>query len=61
MNQSGMLPLIYAHLMSLALIRDVFFRQVDQGKGPVDKRSAEVEAPKPSGKKGAKAGANAEA
>ena len=35
MNQSGMLPLIYAHLMSLALIRDVFFRQVEQGKGPV--------------------------
>jgi hypothetical protein len=35
MSQSGMLPLIYAHLMSLALIRDVFFRQVEQGKGPV--------------------------
>ena len=32
--QSGMLPLIYAHLMSLSLIRDVFFRQVEQGKGP---------------------------
>lgn len=35
MNQSGMLPLIYAHLMSLALIRDVFFRQAEQGKGPL--------------------------
>jgi hypothetical protein len=35
MNQSGMLPLIYAHLMSLALIRDVFFRQTNQGKGPM--------------------------
>ena len=35
MNQSGMLPLIYAHLMSLALIRDVFFRQASQGKGPM--------------------------
>jgi hypothetical protein len=35
MAQSGMLPLIYAHLMSLSLIRDVFFRQVEQGKGPV--------------------------
>ena len=34
MAQSGMLPLIYAHLMSLSLIRDVFFRQVEQGKGP---------------------------
>lgn len=35
MAQSGMLPLIYAHLMSLSLIRDVFFRQVEQGKGPI--------------------------
>ena len=35
MAQSGMLPLIYAHLMSMALIRDVFFRQVEQGKGPL--------------------------
>ena len=35
MNQSGMLPLIYAHLMSLALIREVFFRQTSQGKGPM--------------------------
>ncbi len=35
MAQSGMLPLIYAHLMSLSLIRDVFFRQVEQGKGPL--------------------------
>lgn len=34
LNQNGMLPLIYAHLMSLALIRDVFYRQVQQGKGP---------------------------
>jgi hypothetical protein len=34
MAQSGMLPLIYAHLTSLSLIRDVFFRQVEQGKGP---------------------------
>ena len=34
MAQSGMLPLIYAHLMSLSLIRDVFFRQLEQGKGP---------------------------
>ncbi len=35
MNQSGMLPLIYAHLMSLALIREIFFRQAEQGKGPL--------------------------
>ena len=35
MNQSGMLALIYAHLFSLSQIRDVFGRQVAQGKGPV--------------------------
>ena len=35
MNQSGMLPLIFAHLFSLAQIRDIFGRQVAQGKGPV--------------------------
>ena len=40
MNQSGMLPLIYAHLMSLALIRDVFFRQTEQGKGPLGAAAA---------------------
>ena len=34
MNQSGMLPLIYAHLFSLAQTRDIFARQVQQGKGP---------------------------
>jgi len=34
MNQSGMLPLIYAHLFSLSLIRDVFGRQMAQGKVP---------------------------
>jgi hypothetical protein len=35
MNQSGMLPLIYAHLFSLPQIREVFSRQVMQGKGPI--------------------------
>ncbi|MEO8618502.1 MAG: SapC family protein [Sphingomicrobium sp.] len=35
MNQSGMLSLIFAHLMSLSLIREVFYRQVQQGKGPL--------------------------
>lgn len=34
-NQSGLLPLIYAHLFSLDLVREVFGRQVQQGKGPV--------------------------
>ena len=35
MNQNGMLPLIFAHLFSLAQIRDIFSRQVTQGKGPI--------------------------
>ena len=35
MNQNGMLPLIYAHLFSLAQTRDVFSRQLKQGKAPV--------------------------
>ena len=35
MNQSGMLALIYAHLFSLSQIREVFSRQVAQGKGPI--------------------------
>lgn len=33
-NQNGMLPLIYAHLFSLSQVREVFGRQVAQGKGP---------------------------
>lgn len=34
-NQSGLLPLIFAHLFSLELMRDIFGRQVAQGKGPI--------------------------
>ena len=34
MNQNGMLPLIFAHLFSLSQVRDIFSRQVQQGKGP---------------------------
>jgi hypothetical protein len=34
-NQNGMLPLIYAHLFSLELVREIFGRQISQGKGPV--------------------------
>jgi hypothetical protein len=30
-----MLALIYAHLFSLSQIREVFSRQVQQGKGPI--------------------------
>ncbi len=42
MNQSGMLPLIYAHLFSLSQMRDVFARQMQQGKAP-----AQVSQPAP--------------
>ncbi len=34
-NQNGLLALIYAHLFSLELMRDIFGRQVELGKGPV--------------------------
>jgi len=33
-NQSGMLPLIYAHLFSLQLMRELFQHQIEQGKMP---------------------------
>ena len=42
MNQSGMLAAIYAHLFSLSQIRDVFARQVQQGKGPAGAQLAET-------------------
>ena len=35
MVQSGLLPLVYVHLISLSLIRDIFARQMQQGKVPV--------------------------
>lgn len=35
MNQSGLLPLVYAHLFSLSLIREIFARQMQLGKVPV--------------------------
>ena len=34
MNQNGILPLIYAHLFSLTEMRNVFGRQMQQGKAP---------------------------
>ncbi len=34
MNQSGMLPLLFAHLFSLSQMRDVFARQMQQGSAP---------------------------
>lgn len=32
--QSGLLPLVYAHIFSLELVSQIFARQVEQGKGP---------------------------
>ncbi|WP_324750757.1 SapC family protein [Sphingomonas sp. LY54] len=34
MNQNGMLPLLFAHLFSLPLIREIFGKQMQQGKVP---------------------------
>ena len=34
MNQNGILPLVIAHLFSLPLSRELYLRQVEQGKGP---------------------------
>ena len=42
LNQNGILPLIFAHLFSLAVIREIFGRQVQQGKGPVPARQPET-------------------
>ena len=39
-NQNGLLPLIYAHLMSLSLVRDIFAKQAQLGKGPVSPQAA---------------------
>jgi hypothetical protein len=39
-NRSGMLPLVFAHLLSLQLIRDLFDRQVRLGKGPISASEA---------------------
>ena len=33
-SQNGMLPLIYAHIFSLEMVREVFGRQLEQGKVP---------------------------
>jgi hypothetical protein len=41
MNQNGMLAMIYAHLFSLQLIREIFGRQVQAGKGPEAQAAAE--------------------
>jgi len=45
LNQNGVLALIYAHLFSLQLIREIFGRQVLQGKGPAGAAPAVTTAP----------------
>jgi len=45
MNQNGMLPLIFAHLFSLSLIREIFAKQQNQGKGPQGAPAAAVPEP----------------
>jgi len=42
MNQSGMLPLVIAHLMSLSLSRDIFARHMAQVTGPKLPAAAEA-------------------
>jgi SapC len=39
-NQNGLLALIYAHLFSLELMRDIFGKQIELGKGPVAQPAA---------------------
>jgi hypothetical protein len=34
MSQNGMLPLIIAHLFSVSMVREIFAKQLQQGKGP---------------------------
>jgi hypothetical protein len=57
-NQNGVLSLLFAHLYSLGLIRDLFYRQVQQGKGPQGLTLPAVNLPKP---EAAKVGGDAEA
>lgn len=46
-NQNGVLSLLFAHMFSLGLIRDLFYRQVQQGKGPQGVTLPPVGATKP--------------
>jgi hypothetical protein len=41
-NQNGFLPLVYAHLLSLDLLRVIFARQTALGKGPAAANTAAV-------------------
>jgi hypothetical protein len=42
MNQSGMLPALYSHLFSLSQVREIFARQVEQGRGPAGAKLPET-------------------
>lgn len=44
LNQNGMLPLIYAHLFSLQIMREVFAKQVAAGKVPQVTEAPSVQA-----------------
>ena len=44
MAKNGMLPLIYAHLFSMSLMRDLFNRQLQQGTAPAEAMPATVPA-----------------
>ena len=46
---NGILPLIYAHLMSLDLMRFVFAKQTEQGKGPAAADACAAPAPAEAG------------
>ena len=47
-NENGLLPLIYAHLLSLELLREIFAKQGTQGKGPLPIDVSAVPAGQPS-------------
>lgn len=46
MNQNGMLPLVMAHLFSMSTVREIFARQLQQGKGPKLSEAASAPAAK---------------
>ena len=45
MNQNGLLPLVIAHLFSLPMIREIFGRQMQQGKVPQPNVSFDASGP----------------
>jgi hypothetical protein len=43
-NKSGLLPLVYTHLLSLSLIRELFARQMQQGQGALPEQQQSAKA-----------------